>query len=94
MIVISYGGERYEKRDLQLRVRQRFAELQSTDQESKKVDWHLVDASKTIDEVQSDINEIVMATMERVKDGKPLFRMFDDGEYNLPTPSTNGGEES
>jgi hypothetical protein len=63
------------------------------DQESKKVDWHIVDASKTIDEVQSDINEIVEATMRRVKDGKPLVKMFDDGEYLLPKPSSSEGNE-
>ncbi len=26
--------------------------------------------------------------MERVKNGKPLYKMFDDGEYVLPTLTT------
>lgn len=37
-----YGGERYEKRDLQIRVRQRFAELQSLDEKAGRVPWHVV----------------------------------------------------
>ncbi len=69
---------------MQIRVRQRFAELQAMDEISEKVDWHVVDASQTIEEVQNDINQIVEETMKKVEDGKPLFKMFCDGEYVLP----------
>lgn len=58
------------------------------DQSSHKVDWYVVDASRTIEEVQSEINEIVTKTMEQVKNGKPLFKMFDEGEYALPPQSS------
>ena len=71
-----------------MRVRERFAELQAMDEKSKKINWYIIDASKTIDEVQSDINEVVTKTMANVKNGKPLFKMFDDGEYNLPPRSS------
>jgi hypothetical protein len=37
-----YGGERYEKRDLQIRVRQRFSELQSLDEKAGRVPWHVI----------------------------------------------------
>ena len=40
--IIRYGGERYEKRDLQIRVRQRFSELQSLDEKAGRVPWHVV----------------------------------------------------
>jgi hypothetical protein len=37
-----YGGERYEKRSLQMRVRSRFAELQHLDEKDGRVPWHVV----------------------------------------------------
>jgi len=57
------------------------------DEKDCKVPWHVVDASKSIDEVQLNINEIVKATLDEVKNGKPLYKMFDEGEYKLPLPS-------
>ena len=82
----GYGGERYEKRDLQVRVRQRFAELRRMDEErgAAGVPWHVVDASRTMDEVTADIVAVVDATMKRVEEGAPLRRMFAEGEYQLP----------
>jgi hypothetical protein len=68
-----------------MRVRDRFSELQALDLKNKKVDWHIVDASKTIEEVQSDINEIALKIIQKVNDGKALSKMFDDGEYSLPS---------
>jgi len=50
-----------------------------------RVDWHIIDASKSIENVQNDINDIVMKTLDKVKNGKPLYKMFDDGEYVLPS---------
>lgn len=83
-----YGGERYEKRDLQMRVRQRFAELQLMDEKDKIVPWHIVNAAQSIDEVQADINRIVEETIQRVsEEGQPLNKMFQPGDYMLPTPS-------
>lgn len=86
----GYGGERYEERELQIRVRRRFAELQAADEVGGGVGgvpWYIVDASGTVEEVQRDINVIATKTLKRVEEGKPLFRMFEDGEYVLP-PST------
>ena len=37
-----YGGERYEKKELQMRVRSRFAELQRLDEKDGRVPWHVV----------------------------------------------------
>jgi dTMP kinase len=80
----GYGGERYE---------QRFGELQAKDEEEKIVPWHIVNAAQSIDEVQADINRIVEDTIKRVQSGgeggqqKPLSKMFQVGEYILPSPS-------
>jgi len=80
-----YGGERYEKRDLQIRVRQRFRELQTIDEKQGRVAWHIVDASQSIEEVKDNIADIVTATIERVqKEISPLGRMWGEGDYELP----------
>lgn len=84
----GYGGERYEKRDLQIRVRQRFAELQALDEANGSVPWHIIDASKTIEEVQADIWSVVESTLKRVENGLPLYKMWEDGEYGFPAPSS------
>ncbi|KAL7539915.1 hypothetical protein ACHAWF_006540 [Thalassiosira exigua] len=85
----GYGGERYEKRDLQMRVRQRFAELQSTDEKDGRVPWHIVDASQTVEEVKEKLVSIVTDTLERVQSGRaPLRRMWEDGEYEMKVPNT------
>ena len=87
-----YGGERYEKRDLQIRVRQRFAELQKMDEKQGQVPWHIIDASKTVEEVTVDIVSIVDATIKRVQEGKPLAKMWDEGDFVLPTVGSSGAD--
>jgi len=81
---LSYGGERYEKRDLQIRVRKRFAELKSIDEKEGRVPWHVVDASQSIEEVTTELVKIVEETVEKVTNGKPLRKMWEDGVYDLP----------
>jgi dTMP kinase len=78
----SYGGERYEKRDLQLRVRKRFDELREAD-EGSNIHWHMIDAAQSMDDVQRDINVAVMKTLDQVKAGKPLGKLWMEGEYDL-----------
>ena len=81
----SYGGERYEKRDLQIRVRKRFAELQALDEKDGRVPWHVVDASQSIEDVTDELVRIVNETLERVdRESSPLKRMWEEGEYELP----------
>ena len=66
-----YGGERYEKREMQTRVRQRFAELQRQDEQEqdkqRQVPWHIVNAAQSIEQVQEEINEIVLSTLDRME---------------------------
>ena len=91
----SYGGERYEKRDLQMRVRKRFAELQALDERQGRIPWHVVDASQSIDDVTKELVTIVNETVEKVgQETSPLRRMWDEGEYELPkTGELNAREE-
>lgn len=85
----GYGGERYEKRDLQIRVRKRFAELQAMDEVEGRIPWNVIDASQSIDQVQKDINKVVEETLHRVNDGSPLCKMFQEGHYQLPSSSSS-----
>ena len=80
-----------------------FIRCYSANEKQGRVPWHIVDASKTIEEVQKDIWGIVENTIERVEgsrdvdaDGEevsakycPLNRMWEEGEYKLPS----AGEE-
>jgi hypothetical protein len=94
-ILCSYGGERYEKRDLQMRVRKRFAELQSIDEKHGRVPWHVVDASQSIEEVKEKLAGIVTDTIERVQSGEsgaPLRRMFAEGNYDTTTTTAKEGD--
>lgn len=89
---LRYGGERYEKRDLQIRVRKRFAQLQEMDKKQGRVPWHIIDASKTVEEVTADIVSVVDATIKRVQEGKPLAKMWDEGEFVLPTAASSSND--
>mmetsp|Transcript_2026 Transcript_2026/g.2542 ORF Transcript_2026/g.2542 Transcript_2026/m.2542 type:complete len:260 (+) Transcript_2026:173-952(+) len=80
----GYGNERYEKRELQMKVRDRFADLQSCDEQEGRVPWHVIDASGSIEEVQNKILDVVERTMRRVSEGAPLKKMWSEGDYDLP----------
>jgi hypothetical protein len=78
-VVARFGNERYEKREMQLRVRERFRQLEAMDQlESSRngaqaIPWYIVNAAQSIHDVQKDINEIVERTIDSVhKEEKPL----------------------
>ena len=73
---------------MQIRVRQRFAELQSIDEKLGRVPWHVVDASQSIEEVTEKLTGIVSETIDKVQSGAPLRRMFGEGEYDMTTLST------
>jgi len=65
---------------MQIRVKQRFSELREMDDQ---VPWHVVNAAQTIEKVQADILAIVEDTVQKVYDGKPLPKMWTEGEYPL-----------
>jgi dTMP kinase len=69
----GYGEERYEKKEMQQRVRQRFRELQAMDEVDGQVPWYVVNAAQSIEEVQQEINQIVESTIDKVNaEEKPL----------------------
>lgn len=72
---------------MQQRVRKRFEELQAMDETEKRIPWHIVNAAQSVEQVQADINKIVEATIQRVNNGAPLYKMFQEGMYQLPKPS-------
>jgi len=80
----GYGDERYEKRDMQIRVRDRFEKLQSVDEKEGRIPWHVIDASQNIEQVQVNIAKVVKEAIERVESGSPLRKMWSDGSYGLP----------
>lgn len=88
-----FGGERYEKRDMQRRVRQRFAELQAADE--GRVPWKIVSAAQSVEDVHADIWSIVVDTLEAIQQqGKPLGKMwqdevFDDTSFALEADKEN-----
>jgi dTMP kinase len=80
LLSFRYGGERYEKRDMQIRVREKFGKLKKLDE--CRVTWNTVDASQSMDAVESDIWSIVSESMEACKH-KPLKKMWQDGNYDM-----------
>jgi dTMP kinase len=69
----GYGEERYEKKEMQQRVRQKFRELQAMDEVDGQVPWYVVNAAQSIEEVQQEINQIVESTIDKVNaEEKPL----------------------
>jgi dTMP kinase len=66
-VINSYGEERYEKKEMQQRVRERFSQLQAMDERDGKVPWYVVDAAQSVEEVQREINDIVETTVEKIQ---------------------------
>ena len=60
---------------MQIRVRERFSELQLQDEQSGQVAWHVVNAARSIEEVQDEINAIVEKTIEAIE-GNTLGRLW------------------
>ena len=60
---------------MQIRVRERFSELQLQDERNGQVAWHVVNAARSIEEVQEEINAIVEKTIETI-DGNTLGRLW------------------
>ena len=55
----QFGDERYEKKDFQVKVREMFHSL-------KDPSWKIVDARKSMDEVEMDVRSIALETIKRV----------------------------
>ena len=57
------------------------------DEAEKRIPWHIVNAAQSVEEVQADINKIVESTLQNVNNGAPLYKMFQEGVFQLPEPN-------
>ncbi|GAB5586397.1 hypothetical protein Unana1_01297 [Umbelopsis nana] len=57
----GFGEERYEKRDLQIKVRELFLQL-------KDPMWKIIDADRSKQDIELDIQQHVLSTIDAVKD--------------------------
>ena len=62
----GYGEERYEKEEIQRKVRGIFTKMQDDSRDAG--DWQVVDAGSDVDEVSRRIWEVVEPILENVKD--------------------------
>ena len=62
----SYGEERYEKIELQTKVRDKFLLLKEEDVKSETQSWHVVDARKPIEDLHREIVSIALETIGKV----------------------------
>ncbi|KAL7563095.1 hypothetical protein ACA910_022586 [Epithemia clementina (nom. ined.)] len=94
----GYGEERYEQRDMQIRVRKRFAQLQRLDEESTKQHtskgprvptWYVIDAAQSMEQVHNQIWDAVQTTLSSLsfeEDGltdQPLVKLWEQGVFTL-----------
>ena len=52
---------------MQSRVRERFSQLQAIDEHEGIVPWHIVDAARSVEDVEQEIQEIVERTIRDVQ---------------------------
>lgn len=73
----GFGGEKYETSAMQKRVRELFYELMDT---SDGLDIRVVDAGRSVEEVENDVMERVKDVMEQSEMAKPLTAVLPWGE--------------
>lgn len=71
----NFGEERYEKIDFQKKVREQFMLLKTEDQASAAVNWHVVNAAQSIEDVHSEIVGIVDGVLAQLGD-KPVGKLW------------------
>jgi hypothetical protein len=77
---LSYGNERYERREMQLAVRGMFDELRKAEGERQ---WRLVDAGRSVDEVHQEIWDAVQRTINDVHCKPALGKLWQPGSIDL-----------
>jgi dTMP kinase len=71
----NFGEERYEKIDFQKKVREQFMLLKSEDEAAGALDWHVIDARQSIEDIHAQIVAIVDRVMASTA-GKPIARLW------------------
>jgi dTMP kinase len=69
----DFGNERYEEKNFQKSVRERFDSLQKADE--KLIPWFTLDARRTIDELHEEIKSIASDVMTNAKDA-PIKKLW------------------
>lgn len=59
----GYGEERYEKLELQLKVREAFTKV-SEQMKENGADWKTIDAGRKIEEVEKDVLKAIESALE------------------------------
>ena len=62
----NFGEERYESFDFQKMVQSKFMDLKRSDDDEGKNIWQVIDAARTIDEIQTDVRNIVEKTIGEI----------------------------
>lgn len=70
----AYGEERYEKVEFQRKVREQFMKLRAESENSVK--WYVLDASKSKEELHSEILAIALKTIEAAQ-WSPLNKLWN-----------------
>ena len=65
----QFGEERYEKEEFQRTVRETFLAL-------KNPSWKIIDASKSIEEVEQSVRAAALAAIEEASKGTPLKTLW------------------
>jgi len=78
----DFGGERYEKTEFQAKVRTNYNLLADKS-------WKFINADKTMDEVHTDIYDVIHQEIENPK--KPVGKLWTEEQTNGTT--TNGNHE-
>ncbi|KAK6523846.1 Thymidylate kinase [Arthrobotrys megalospora] len=72
----GFGDERYEKKEMQEKVRKLFEELRGEDSNDKE-DWWVVNAGGTVEEVAEEVWRGVLEALKRVKEGNGEVRSIE-----------------
>eukprot|EP00968_Pinguiococcus_pyrenoidosus_P013745 scaffold1245_cov252-Pinguiococcus_pyrenoidosus.AAC.8 len=86
----EWGAERYEKEDMQRRVRSNFHALREYEQtlpEGVRVEWRVVDASGSPEEVAARVDAEVDGVVERVALQQPALQQL----WMADAPIEDGG---
>ena len=86
MAFFRFGEERYEKEEMQKRVRELFVELEESDTVTP---WKRINAAQTVEDVESDIWKAVEECLESVKEGRPLYKLWQEGSCDLSVYDQN-----
>lgn len=70
----QFGEERYETEKFQRDVRQKFKEIMGS--EDGNVPWHVVDAARTIEEVEADVQRLALETVSKIGEDEPIKQLW------------------